>query len=274
MSQVVKARLSQILYRYYTWRDHPMKLRVWRWIRSATGYPLLTVPYCGRGWIALDEREYIQGHVLRDGLYEPEVWESLFFFANDAEVVWDVGAHIGTFAVRSMLDPRVAAVHAFEPNPSVRSALELNVNLNRHLGSKCSVHEIAIGSSPGMSTLYLGPARNTGQSSLAYKPSGDVITVRRTSIDALVYEERLTPPTLMKIDIEGAEPGLLVGATRFFREHKPKAIVLEAEADPNGRMKDPSIGASLASARYEMRWIRRPSREVAPRENYLAVHVG
>src|SRR5207245_2543107 len=107
-AEVLGPGTSRAMRAYYLGPDHPMKLRLWTWLRRSTGYPLLTVRYCGRGWIALDERDYVQRYVLTDGLYEPEVWEALFSSAWDSEVLWDIGAHVGTFTVRSMLDSRVA----------------------------------------------------------------------------------------------------------------------------------------------------------------------
>jgi len=261
------------LYRYYAGPDHPGKLRLWRWLRNAIGPSRLTVPYCGRGWIALDETDLVQWEVLNNHYYEPEVWEALFSFASGSEVLWDVGAHVGTFSLRSMLDVRVAEVHAFEPDPLTREALELNVSLNKGLGSQCHIHGVAIGSEPGDSVLQHGPPGNTGLSSISSQVSTQLFNVRRTSIDELIFHQGYTPPTLVKIDIEGAEADLLRGAKQFLEEHGPKAIVIEAEARADGVIIDESITRSLEGAGYKINWIKRPGGQIWPRENYLAVRM-
>src|SRR5437773_4539279 len=157
MPVAIGLRLSRVMLTYYFGPDHPLKLRLWSCLRKSTGYPLLTTPYCERGRLALDERDYVQRRIMTDGFYEPEVWEALFAVASESEVLWDIGAHVGTFTVRSMLDRRVAAVHAFEPDPVTRRSLELNVALNRDVGAHCSIHEEALGANVGESVLFRGP---------------------------------------------------------------------------------------------------------------------
>jgi len=130
MQAPVGPRVSKLLSAYYLGFDHPMKLRVWTWMRKVMGHRPLTVRYCSSGWISLDERDFVQRCVLEQGLYEPEVWDALFASASESEVLWDIGSHIGTFAVRSMLDSRVAIVHAFEADRLTHSRLRHNVRLN------------------------------------------------------------------------------------------------------------------------------------------------
>src|SRR5262245_25797413 len=114
---------SRLLWTYHEGPDHPTKLRLWGWARRMSRHALLTVPYGNGGVIALDERDWLQREVLTRGFYEPEVWEALFAFASGSEVLWDIGAHVGTFTIRGLLDSRVACVHAFEPDPESNESL-------------------------------------------------------------------------------------------------------------------------------------------------------
>src|SRR5690349_17994902 len=93
--------VSKILRAYYLSEGHPSKLRIWRYLRKLQGYSRLTVPYIDVGWISLDERDHIQHSIFVNGAYEPEVWEALSSLAEDGEVIWDVGANIGSFALRA-----------------------------------------------------------------------------------------------------------------------------------------------------------------------------
>src|SRR5258708_7120816 len=113
-------------------------------------------------------------------------------------------------------------------------------------------------------------------SSIAYRPSPDALEafpVQRTSVDELVFQEAVPPPTLMKIDVEGSEGALLLGGRRMFKKYKPKAVVIELEARADGTLQDPSVVEPLLSAGYEINWLQRPGGEMWPRENYLAVPV-
>ena len=57
--------------------------------------PRLSVEYGRDGVITVDYRDWLQGSILRTGAYEPEVWAALTSRAQDNEVFWDIGAHIG-----------------------------------------------------------------------------------------------------------------------------------------------------------------------------------
>src|SRR2546426_1825414 len=270
MTRAVGHRLSQVLRAYYCGPDHPMKLRLWRWLRSVQRYRKLTVAYCSRGWLTLDERDLVQQYVLREGFYEPEVWEALFKFASASEVLWDIGGHIGTFTVRSALDSRVRLVHTFDPDPVTFEALESNVRLNS-LETRCRLHSCALGEENCAATLYRGPDHNIGLSSISVRPTSEGHCVPCRSIDELVFREGWEPPTLVKIDVEGFEEKVLFGGERLLRELPPKAIAIEALSDESAEVLERSLVDRLRSFYFDLRWIPRPSGIVHARENYIAV---
>src|SRR3989338_5041003 len=128
--RVLGKRLSSAMRAYRRGPNHPAKIRLWGWLRRMQNYALLTVSYAGDAWLALDDSDFLQGGVLVSGAYEPEVYDGLFQHALWDEIIWDVGAHVGTFSVRAAMDHRVKEVHAFEPNPRTVSFLEINRALN------------------------------------------------------------------------------------------------------------------------------------------------
>ena len=272
MRGAVGRRLSQALRSYYCGPDHPMKLRLWGWLRNLQQHRKLTVTYCNRGWLTLDERDLVQRYVLREGFYEPEVWDALFKFATHSEVLWDIGGHIGTFTVRSALDCRVRLVHTFEPDPVTFEALENNVRVNS-LGNTCRIHRCALGSENCATTLYRGPVHNIGLSSIDVRPTSEGHRVLCRSIDDLVFRDGLEPPTLVKIDVEGFEEKVLIGAERLLRELPPKAIAIEALSDESTQIVERSLVHCLKSFHFDLRWIPRPSGIVHARENYIAARL-
>ncbi len=270
--RVLGKRTSAVLRRYYLGPDFPMKLRFWGWLRRWGSYPRLTVRYATAGWITVDERDLIQREILVNGFYEPEVWEMLSSAADSEEVVWDVGAHVGTFSIRALLDPRVKMVHAFEPDPISAEILEFNLSLNDSKQSRWALHRFALSDGRGPRKLYRGPDANTGLSSLVPRAGELVFEVSCLSADELVLRKGIRPPTLMKIDVEGWESRVVAGAQRLLAERPPKAIVFEAGYREPGRISDPSLARCLESWGYAIRHIRRPSGIVEERENFLAVH--
>ncbi|OGX38619.1 MAG: hypothetical protein A3C53_04150 [Omnitrophica WOR_2 bacterium RIFCSPHIGHO2_02_FULL_68_15] len=53
----------------------------------------------------------------------------------------------------------------------------------------------------------------------------DVISVPVTSLDTWMAERGLDPPDLIRMDMEGGEPGALKGMARTLAEHSPDLVV-------------------------------------------------
>jgi FkbM family methyltransferase len=277
---VIGKRLSRILTAYYRGRDHPSKLRIWRRLRQLSAYSPLTVAYGNGGWIAIDERDWLQNFILAYGAYEPEVWDALERCASCDEVVWDVGAYVGSFALRAAQDSRVKCVCAFEPDPITLETLKSNLALN---GNPALLYPLALSDTTTRSTLIHGPATNTGMSTLRPTPSTGMthhasspnrlatFEVTCRTADDLVAQGQAPAPTLMKLDVEGWEYQVLNGARQLLRSTHLKAIVVESGCDPAGKLLDARLEELLKHYGYTLRRIPRPEGGIRGVENYLAV---
>jgi len=146
--------------------------------------------------------------------HEPLVTRSFQVAAGD--VVVDVGAHIGRYALRAAA--RASKVIAVEPDPSNFSLLERNVRLNGF--SNVDLVPQALSSRGGIQALWLAAKENTGTSSLdpgrsgvsdGSGPSGTV-PVETLTLDELVGSVGLTRIDWLKVDVEGHEVAVLQGA--------------------------------------------------------------
>ena len=279
---VIGKTVSRLLTTYYRGRDHPLKLRLWRYMRQISGYAPLTVASGEGRWITLYERDWPQSHILNRGAYEPEVWTALAQHVTQDEVVWDVGAHIGSFALAAAQDSRVRSVCAFEPDPLNLVALRRNLALN---GNPALVYPVALSDTTERKTLIHGPATNSGMSTLA--PSASTGMSQHTSVarpplptfevecrtaDDLVMQDAVPAPTLMKVDVEGWEYRVLVGASGLLQSATLKALVFESACGTNGRSEDKRLVSLLHQYNYSLSRIERPDGELRGVENYLAVH--
>lgn len=267
--KVLGKRISKFLMACYRGPEYPMKMRFWVWLRKSQGYPRLTIPYSGNGWITLDEQDLTQRHILSTGTYEPQVWEALANFIVANEVVWDVGAYIGSFAIRAVLDSRVSEMYAFEPDPINADILAVNLALN--IG-QYTIYRFALSSQKEKKKLYHGPRENGGLSSLVNQVGSEVFEVDCRSVDELVFQEGVRPPTLMKIDVEGWEYYVLKGAQQVLAELPPKAIVFEAGCDEWGKITNPSVVTYLEEMGYAIWRTQWPSGTIEQRGNLLAVY--
>jgi FkbM family methyltransferase len=145
------------------------------------------------------------------------------------DVVLDVGAHLGQFAVlfAALVGPHGRVV-SFEPDRDAHRTLRANIVLNA-FGDRVTIEPVAVYDRTGEHAFYSGHANS--QSSLAATglTSGDPrapavpTLVRTVTIDDYLGINGLPAPRFVKIDIEGAEIHALRGATRVLESD---AIIL------------------------------------------------
>lgn len=160
------------------------------------------------------------------GNYERPETEWIEAHVSAGDTVVDIGANIGYF---TMLMARAVGpggrVHAFEPVSENADLLERSVAENR-FGDRVVIHRTALGNVPGaaaLATLALAAgSQNSGGSFLAGAadvPSGHekrIVAVSR--LDDIVFGDRVS---LVKIDVEGAEPLVFDGASGLLKRDAP-----------------------------------------------------
>jgi FkbM family methyltransferase len=207
-----------------------------------------------RFWIGYDERsaisvclgDYLQRQIFFDGYYERPLIDWLKKNLRPSDVFWDIGANIG--AVSLVAARQCGRVVAFEPD---RRALEL---LTRHVDANglgnVTIVPRALADSTGEAVLNAGPAHNLGMSSLARPPlpdrDDDVQVIATLSADDFVREHPDLRPTILKLDVEGAESLVLSGARGILVSDSLRAVVFEDRA-AHGQPASSGIVASLAS---------------------------
>jgi FkbM family methyltransferase len=157
------------------------------------------------------------------GTFEPDVLHAVAAVLRRGDVMWDVGAHFGLVsAVGSRAVGDEGSVHAFEPMPQVRERLRETIALNSL--ANVHVHDEAISTASGDGWLEPGEASSTArvvQTAMTHR-----IPVRlRCLVDV-----RATAPSLVKLDIEGAEVAVIAASRSFFVMTRPTLIV-ESDAD-------------------------------------------
>jgi FkbM family methyltransferase len=140
-----------------------------------------------------------------------------------SDVLYDIGASIGMVAIHAA--SRGGIVYAFEPDPHYSKRLSNNVELNELRNVR--VVSCAIGSEQGASDLY---TNGDGGSSPCLRPIGrkTITKVNVETLDGMLERHSLPAPTLIKIDIEGAEYLALQGMAALLNSRSaPRAIFME-----------------------------------------------
>jgi len=134
------------------------------------------------------------------------------------EIVIDVGAHVGVFTLKAA--QRKAIVHAIEPHPDNFKMLVQNVTRNQLKNVIC--HECGLGEDEGQFKLWLHP-NLSGSHSLRFKRE-KWIAIKLMTLDSFMKEEDIDEVSLLKMDVEGAEPEVLRGAKDSMKNVKEVVV--------------------------------------------------
>lgn len=151
--------------------------------------------------------------------------ERLFSSFGSSEMDFlDIGAHIGYYSV--YLSPIVRRAYAFEPDPRNLEALRFNAEL----AGNVVVHDLAMSSQVGTSTLVAGGDSST--SHLANAPGGvRSWAVRVATVDSFVSSLPGINVGLVKTDVEGHDLNVLRGMTQTALKFQP-LILSEIGSEP------------------------------------------
>lgn len=164
------------------------------------------------------------------GTYESEFAEAISRGIKRGDVCYDVGGYRG-YLSGTMALAGASKVLVFEPLPENQQALlrlcVLNPNLNIVLkpvavGNTDGAMQLRVTADPSMGKLVIS------QFQAGAKAMGEIdVAIRR--LDSLVQEQEIPSPQVIKIDVEGAELAVLLGAAGVLRASRPR-VFLEAHS--------------------------------------------
>lgn len=221
---------------YYFFRPSQVLLRLQRKLagyKPASSNEQVILPW-GLS-IQVHPTDLIGNAIYRAGVYDLCVSEVLWRLLNEGETAVDAGANIGQMT--SIMAKRVGnegQVLSFEPHPQVFQELAANVAAWQHdpgVG-QIKVHEMGLSKEAGFATLHTTSdfAQNRGTASLE-------VDSDENNQDGKVYSvvierlENVVPVNssigVMKLDVEGHEIDLLLGASRLLTDKRIRDIVFE-----------------------------------------------
>ncbi len=159
------------------------------------------------------------------GTDEPHLQKAIRQFVSPGDTVYDIGANIGyvSLSLAKRVGPQ-GRVIAFEPIPLNIAAFRDNIAINRITNVR--LLECAASDRAGQAVIRL--LENPSTASLVWhnaNPVATEFTIRTVSIDDLVEVGDLSPPTFVKIDVEGAEALVLEGMRRTLAAARPVVFV-------------------------------------------------
>jgi FkbM family methyltransferase len=196
---------------------------LWNWIRPVyervlnalssssgvevriAGCPIRLSPrFAGAAWESIEQQSY----------------ESFANAVRGGDVVYDVGAHIGTYTVLALQKSAPSGrVVAYEPVDLTRDFLKRHLQWNCG-GDRVVVRPVCCGSQTGQASLYFREGEMSGDSGLVPVNGAKSTVVPVRTLDSEVKELGLVP-TIIKIDVEGWELEVLKGAENILARYRP-----------------------------------------------------
>lgn len=155
---------------------------------------------------------------------ELEALCSGYDFSKNQEkiVVFDVGANIGEYTQATLERFGKVEIYAFEPNP--RTCKHLQSKFHRY--NNVHVYDYALGSED--TTGFISESRIFDPSSTVTKNSHEGCPVKILKLDSFAIEKNISSIDLLKIDAEGMDLEVLLGAQKLLTEIK----VIQFEISP------------------------------------------
>jgi len=163
----------------------------------------------------------------RFGMLGGEEHRLISFFVHhikEDDIFYDIGANYGFYSMLAQELIRKGEVHAFEPSEAVFPYLT-QIQKEGTFLNQCALAD-TVGT---LSFFDTSSQHQSGKSTLMEevaglnRAQGTKVAISATTLDE--YCATHTPPTIMKIDVEGGEAKVLAGARATLRRYAPTVAI-------------------------------------------------
>lgn len=199
----------------------------------------------------IDLRSAVGRGIYVTGKFDDQVFEALSLSIKPGTVFIDVGANIGYYSLLAMdFVGTNGMVHAFEIDPRPLVCLKKTVKKNGF--NNFFIHEIALGEKEGVA--YLQMKKDCGHSSAGSRLRGRPVPM--ASLDSFLPELKDKRVSAVKIDVEGGELAVLLGARQLLLKHSPLIVceVVEDHLQKHGHSTEQLVHY-FAEIDYRHRWL-------------------
>ena len=204
-----------------------------RWATARLGQP--EPVRCRNGLVVhVVPSDLIGRQLYLTGTWDPHLLLVLEALARGSEVIVDVGANVGFFALSMAAAAPTAAVHAVEPHPLLADLIERSVRASAL--PRVTIHRFALSESSGQATLavvadHLGSSRV----GVATAPGEATIPILLRQGDEFLEGLGGREIDLMKLDVEGHEAQVLRGMEAWLSKRRVHVILFEARGHGDDR---------------------------------------
>jgi FkbM family methyltransferase len=195
---------------------------------SISSTPPLPYAFSHLGYLVagdLEDKSAIESHALYGGCPEKfDVKISNLLNTKSGTVYFDVGANSGLYSPEIAFHNSSAQIYAFEPQPECALKLEATVDLNRW-SNRFSVVRLGLSDEKGELSLSLSGSGSTFDDAFNDFKSRSKIECEVDTLDNYVEMNSIARIDFIKIDVEGYETQVLMGARRSIGQFRPMLFV-------------------------------------------------
>ncbi len=173
----------------------------------------------------LENKSSIESHALYGG--HPEKFDvklSNWLNSKPKTVYFDIGANSGLYSPEIAYRNSSAQIYAFEPQPSCLKKLESTVELNRW-SDRFRILPLGLSDRKGELPLSLSGSGSTFDDSFNDYKSVNKILCKIDTLDNFVLSNSIPKLDFVKIDVEGHEMQVLLGASNTIQKMRPLLFV-------------------------------------------------
>ena len=167
--------------------------------------------------------DFISNEIIKTGSWEPEVTEKMISIAGSTKgLMVDVGANMGYFSLLwAALDPgnRVVSIEPVQRNISIITA---NIRMNG-LDDRITLMPNAASNRRGLASFDTAEETETGHGGFSTTGSGGT----NNMVTTIMLDDYFDRIDLLKIDVEGADSLVLMGANRLLMDRRIGTILYE-----------------------------------------------
>lgn len=217
-----------LLYRLAISKEFPSRLRIQNLIRKFWRLDLLKYTTPSGLKLVLDVTDWVQYQIYLHGNYEKQSVELFKRLGKNSLVIFDIGAHIGQYALECSQDDNSMEkkIFAIEVNPKTFTYLLNNIQVNEFKNIKPILG--AVGSSKNVVNINIPAYWNMGNTMINHGSENlglDNYLVATLSLPDLLRAYGISNIDLIKIDVEGHE--INVFRQLFSQKIYPKDIIFE-----------------------------------------------
>jgi len=178
-----------------------------------------------------DRRDFIEQKIIVDSnFFESELLDYMGKLIKKESVFLDIGANIGNHTLYFANILNAKKIYSFEPQKHMFNILKKNIKIN-NLDKKVKLFNTALGASDSMGVMDIPKKRllrlNYGCSTFIPKENGGTKVVK---LDGIKIKEKIN---FIKLDAEGFEKDILIGARDTIKKNKPMIFIEIMERNMN-----------------------------------------